>query len=117
MKDQRRDQAQSDNCRNNRKELHTRSSRTARNPIDEEDDVPGFLAHQHVENLEKPFGQETGPAGDLEHAKTEKRVEAFAVAKIGKGPAEMRAERLVERTLFGRDAVSPYHLAQQLGVT
>ena len=87
-----------------------------RHPIDEENDVPGLLAHQHVEDLEQPFGQETGPAGDLENAKTEKRIEAFAIAKIGKGPAEIRAEWLVERTLFGSDAVAPDHLAQQLGV-
>ena len=87
-----------------------------RHPIDEEDDVPGLLAHQHVEDLEKPFGQEAGPAGDLEDAKTEKRIEAFAITKIGKGPAQITAEWFVERTLFGSDAIAPDHLAQQLGV-
>src|SRR6266446_3768603 len=35
-------------------------------PIDEKDDMPGFLAHQHVENLEQRLRQKAGPAGDLE---------------------------------------------------
>src|SRR5208282_967719 len=87
-----------------------------RHPIDEENDVPGLLAHQHVEDLEQRFGQEARPAGDLENTETKKRIEAFAIAEIGKGPAEIGAERLVERTLFSSDAVAPDHLAQQVGV-
>jgi hypothetical protein len=85
-------------------------------PVDEENDVPGFLAHQHVEDFEKRFRQESRPTSDLKNAEPKKRIEAFAVAEIGEGPPQIATRWFVERALFRGNAVAPDHLAQQLGV-
>ena len=45
--------------------------------------MPGLFEHQRVEDLEQAVRQELGLAGDLEHAKAEKRVDALAIAEIG----------------------------------
>src|SRR5262245_26679545 len=52
-------------------------------PIDEEDDVASFFVYQRLEDVEHRFRQKAGAACNLEHAETEKRIEAFAIPEIG----------------------------------
>src|SRR6516164_6421507 len=87
-----------------------------RHPVDEEDDVPCFLVDQRLEDLEHGLRHEGGWACDFEHAKPEKRIETFAITKIGER-ADQVAARRIWGALLGGDAVAVNHQSQQLGVT
>src|SRR5262249_48313612 len=84
-------------------------------PIDEEHDVASFFVYQRLEDVEHRFRQKAGAACNLEHAETEKRIEAFAIPEIGEGTVQIAARRLWWALLCG-DAVTSNHQPQQLGV-
>jgi hypothetical protein len=48
-------------------------------PIDEEDDVPGLLEHQSLEDLEHGFGQKARLAREPEGAESQKRIQTLKV--------------------------------------
>src|SRR6516165_582798 len=77
--------------------------------------MASFFVDQRLEDVKHRFRQKAGPPRNLEHAKTEKRVEAFAITKIGKGTAQVAARRL-RNALLGDNAVAMNHQPQQLGV-
>src|ERR1700733_5633945 len=61
-----------------------------RHVVDEEDDMPGFLDHQHVEYLEHALRQEFRLPRRLEGTKAEKAVHAFTETKIDECGLQIR---------------------------
>ncbi len=78
-----------------RRRAPTLSRLPVRHPVDEEDDVPQFLGHQHLQHGEQGIGQEAGAANDREQPEADERVDALPVAEVNEpllGPAGQRAQ-------------------------
>src|SRR6516162_7496870 len=74
-----------------------------------------FFVDQRLKDIEHRFRKKAGLARDLEYAKTEKRIEAFAIAEIGEGTVQVAAWRFGQ-TLLGDNVVAMNHQPQELGV-
>ena len=58
--------------------------------VDEENDMPRLLVHQHVKDLEHRFRQEFRLPCGFEGAESKERVEALAEAEIDEGLLDIR---------------------------
>ena len=84
-------------------------------PVDEEDDVAGFLIHQGFEDGEHLLGQEFRLHRDLEDAEAQKGIHAFAEAEILEAGFDIVGD-VFQRAFGGIDAVFLDHHPDHLGV-
>src|SRR2546429_129865 len=83
-------------------------------PVDEEQDVPGFLLDDRLEALDQRLGKEAGASRRLEQAEGEETVDALAVAGLHEGPFRIARRQVLrlgrERDTIGRDEMGEHGL-------
>jgi len=82
-------------------------------PVDEEQDVPPLLLHHRLEGVDQRRREVTRALGQLEQAKGEEAVDAFAVAGDHEGPFGI-ARFDVNRFLGELDAVGAHHVGEHV---